>query len=218
MVGDFNIHDLLWAGEMRRLPLAQHNSPWAEALKQLIEQRPLELVTPEGFVTWPTPIRARDPLGLPAPPSQNTPADAEAGPGTLSAEEKFTGSTINLIFVSWGLADHVRHVWEADLDGDSDHLPIETELDATLEPEPLRRHRNWAAMDTQKLATTLSAHLPPPLPADAAQRDIDQFVDRLVTALGTAIDAAVPWLRPSQHSHPGFTPECRVLLREKKRI
>ncbi|KAF7174489.1 hypothetical protein CNMCM5623_007539 [Aspergillus felis] len=78
-------------------------------------------------------------------------------------------------------------------------------------------------MDPQKLATALTEHMPNPVwAADAdmhtARRGVDQFVSRLVDAIGTAVDAAVPWLRPSPHSRPGFTPECRALLREKKRI
>ncbi|KAF7174490.1 hypothetical protein CNMCM5623_007540 [Aspergillus felis] len=122
VVGDFNIHDGLWAGA-RRLPQAQHNGPRAEALKQVIEQRPLELVTPVGLITRPTPISVRAPDEM---------GDG-AGLGTLSSEERAAGTTIDLTFVSWGLTDHVTHVREANLDGDSDHLPIETELDATFE-------------------------------------------------------------------------------------
>jgi exonuclease III len=206
VVGDFNIHDSLWAGEARWLPQAQHNGARAEALKQIIEQRPLEMITPAGLITRPTPISARDET------SDN------AGPGTLSAEERVAGTTIDLTLVSWGLTDHVTHVREANLDGDSDHLPIETELDATFEPEPPKRRRNWAAMDSQKLATALTARLPPSLPAEATQGDVDQFVGELVGAITAAIDATVPWLRPSLYSRTGFTPECRSLLRDKKRI
>ncbi|KAG2001371.1 hypothetical protein GB937_010211, partial [Aspergillus fischeri] len=103
MVGDFNIHDTLRAGT-RRLPRAQHNSDRAEALKQIIEQRPLELATPVGLITRPTPITARPTSD---PSTFNSDPD-DTGPGALSTEERAAGTTIDLTFVSWGLTDRAN--------------------------------------------------------------------------------------------------------------
>ncbi|KMK58218.1 hypothetical protein Y699_03638 [Aspergillus fumigatus Z5] len=167
-----------------------------------------------------TPVPTRGPFD---PPGLNSLDAEDAGPGTLSLEEKATGSMIDLAFVSWGLIDHVTHVREANLDSDSDHLPIEIELDAAFAPMPPKQRRNWAAMDPQKLAATLTAHMPLPAratdtEASTAPGEVDQFLGQLVNAINTAIDEAVPWLRPSLYSRSGFTPVCRALLREKKRV
>lgn len=182
--------------------------------------RPDQPTVPAPNAGLATPVPTRGPFN---PPGLNSLDAEDAGPGTLSLEEKATGSMIDLAFVSWGLIDHVTHVREANLDGDSDHLPIEIELDAAFAPMPPKQRRNWAAMDPQKLAATLTARMPLPAratdtEASTAPGEVDQFIGQLVNAINTAIDEAVPWLRPSLYSRSGFTPVCRALLREKKRV
>ncbi|KAF4254782.1 hypothetical protein CNMCM8812_007889 [Aspergillus fumigatus] len=182
--------------------------------------RPDQPTVPAPNAGLATPVPTRGPFD---PPGLNSLDAEDAGPGTLSLEEKATGSMIDLAFVSWGLIDHVTHVREANLDSDSDHLPIEIELDAAFAPMPPKQRRNWAAMDPQKLAATLTAHMPLPAratdtEASTAPGEVDQFLGQLVNAINTAIDEAVPWLRPSLYSRSGFTPVCRALLREKKRV
>jgi hypothetical protein len=109
IVGDFNIHDLIWSGSD---PIPQNkqanNKEWAEQFKQIIEEIPLTIITPPGIKTQPTP------LGM-----------------------NKHGSTINLCLTSWELQDQIQHCRLVyNLLSILDYVPVETKINTNPVPSP----------------------------------------------------------------------------------
>jgi Endonuclease-reverse transcriptase len=69
-------------------------------------------------------------------------------PGTITYEEGTWQSTIDLCLVTVGLVDRViRSEVDRDLDHDSDHLPISTVLDITIQQLERTTKRKWKQLD-----------------------------------------------------------------------
>ena len=189
IVGDINIHDPLWSGD-GPISQAAHNEERAERFKALIEEAPWAIITPPGTKTRP------------------------ARPG-----DQGPGSTIDLCLTSWELQNQVRHCRIArGLSGISDHEPVETEININLTPRTFPQRRNWKLADEKKFLETLEAHLPESVEASAGEEELDQQTMKIVQALNKAAEAAIPWLRITKHSAPGFNGECRQLQAEAKRL
>lgn len=84
-------------------------------------------------------------------------------PGTITYEEGTWRSTIDLCLVTVGLVDRViRSEVDRDLDHDSDHLPISTVLDITIQQLERTTKRKWKQLDEVVYRKALKQALPPP--------------------------------------------------------
>ena len=83
-------------------------------------------------------------------------------PGTVTYEEGRAQSTIDLCLVTTGLIDRVvKSEVDRNLDHDSDHLPISTTLDLTVQHLKERPRKNWKRVDERLYTKTLRRSLPP---------------------------------------------------------
>lgn len=211
VVGDFNILDTPWH---HCCPTAAHNTPRADDLRQLLETRPLLAATPTGLITRPASFGSLE-WRLPHYDNDASNIDTEPSTGDADAQAFFgtTGTTIDLTFASWDMLSQLRHVRVPDVSGISDHLPIESEFNITLQRHTPPPRRNWKAADIPKLRTEALRHLQalPRPPTSLEPTLIDAYVNDMTLAITRAVDAAVPWSLPTPRSKPGFTPRCREL-------
>ncbi|KAF7174349.1 hypothetical protein CNMCM5623_007004 [Aspergillus felis] len=84
---------------------------------------------------------------------------------------------------------------------------------------PHVRDRAWeqGQVHGRKGSIHVSIFKKPPSHSDAADSQACEGSGGAVAERSRPRDRH-PWLRPSPHSRPGFTPECRSLLRDKKRL
>ena len=138
--------------------------------------------------------------------------------GTVTYEERTSRSTIDLCLLTIGLVDRViKSRVDQDLDHDSDHLPIGTILDLSIQPLEATLRRNWKRLDEKVYQKELRGALPP-LRRPANKTALDRYVEDVVMAIKKAIEKAVPFTRPSDRVREGWTEECKVALTEAKRL
>ncbi|CVL08851.1 uncharacterized protein FMAN_14093 [Fusarium mangiferae] len=128
-------------------------------------------------------------------------------PGTITYEERDGRTTIDLCLTTPGLVDRlIRCETAADMDHDSDHLPIVTSLDLTVVQLPAKVRRNWKAIDEKALARCLQRELPPQR-RPRTRTALDRYVKEVMAAISTAVEEAVPKTNPSTRSKPGWNEE-----------
>lgn len=76
-------------------------------------------------------------------------------------------------------------------------------------------------MDLPKLTRTATALLPPHrdlFNAAVSTNQLDEAISQLVKAIQQSVEDSTPWLRISEHSRTGFTPEARDTQRLAQRL
>ena len=82
-------------------------------------------------------------------------------PGTITYEEGQSQTTIDLCLVTTGLIDKViKSEVDRNLDHDSDHLPICTTLDLSVQRLEKRPRKDWKRLDVKLYTKTLRRFLP----------------------------------------------------------
>lgn len=133
-------------------------------------------------------------------------------PGATTHRWNGGESTIDLTFASEEVASRIVHCKvAAELDCDSDHLPIAIAVDWSWQPAVTPRKRLWAKTDLSVLRHTVQYRLRGVLDAMELQhRDrIDELTRLIIDALRAGIDASTPWSNPSHRSISGFDQECK---------
>ena len=169
VIGDFNLHYPWWGGPS--IP-TQHDS--ADLLIEIVQEANMDLVLPEGTVTW----RRRN--------------------GSAS-------STIDLVFVSLDLVDSVLICGaHEELDHQSDHLPIATEVNIEWEPSPPKERKMWKTMDSKKINEFLASQLPQlnNLPLNNTN-ELDNWIKAFFEVCQQAITKFVRTSTPSKYSKSG---------------
>lgn len=183
IVGDFNLHHPWWGGPS--IP-TQHDS--ADLLIEIVQEANMDLVLPEGTVTW----RRKN--------------------GSAS-------STIDLVFVSLGLVDSVLTCGtHEELDHQSDHLPIATEVNIEWEPSPPQKRKMWKTMDSKKINEFLASQLPQlnSLPLNNTD-ELDNWLKAFLEICQQAITKFVRTSTPSKYSKSGWTADCSEAVAESRR-
>ncbi|KAI0572273.1 hypothetical protein TUN199_10521 [Pyrenophora tritici-repentis] len=111
----------------------------------------------------------------------------------------------------------IRSEVDRDLNHDSDHLPISTVLDMTVQSMQETTKRNWKRMNEKTYLEALKATLPP-LRRAATKLALDDYVRDVTTAIKTASEKATPQIRISARVREGWTAECKTVLAEAKRL
>jgi exonuclease III len=139
-------------------------------------------------------------------------------PGTVTYEEGRSQTTIDLCLVTTGLIDKVtKSEVDRDLDHDSDHLPISTTLDLTVQRIEKKPRKDWKRLD-EKLYTKTLRHSLPPFRRPLTKTALDAYTGEVTTAIQNAISKTVPDTLPSPYARAGWTEECRAVLAETKRL
>ena len=102
----------------------------------------------------------------------------------------------------------------------TDHVPILTTLDISVPKRDEEVHRNFRETDWDKFRKELGMHLCS-IPGPCAISDKAQFqraVNDLTKALQMTIEAVVPLLQPSPHSHRWWSKDLSWLKREMNRL
>jgi hypothetical protein len=139
-------------------------------------------------------------------------------PGTATFEESRTKSAIDLCYVTTGLIDRViKSEVDRNLDHDSDHLPISTALDLTVQRLEKKPWKAWKRLDEKTCIKALRQSLPS-LRRPLTKTALDTYTSEVVTATQDAISKAVSETYPSCYSREGWTEECATVLAETKRL
>jgi ribonuclease HI len=142
-------------------------------------------------------------------------------PGTPTHRWKGGETTIDLTFASTDVADRTIYCKvDANLDHDSDHLPIATAIDWSWQPATRSKKRLWTKTNLPLLRQTAKnrLRLVPDLTELGDNESIDEYVQSIIEALNTGIDAATPWSNPSPRSIPGFDQECKDICAEVQQL
>jgi hypothetical protein len=139
-------------------------------------------------------------------------------PGTTTYEEGRSQSTIDLCLATTGLIDRViRSEVDRSLDHDSDHLPISTTLDLTLQRLEKKPRKDWKRLNEQTYLRALK-HSLPSLRRPLTKAALDTYTGEVTAAIQNAIHKAVPEAQPSSYTREGWTEECKTVLAETKRL
>jgi hypothetical protein len=139
-------------------------------------------------------------------------------PGTVTFEESRTQSAIDLCHVTTGLIDRViKSEVDRSLYHDSDHLPISTALDLTVQRLEKKPRKAWKRLDEKAYIKVLRQSLPS-LRRPITKTALDTYTDEVAAAVQNAISKAVPETYASCHSREGWTEERAAVLAETKRL
>jgi ribonuclease HI len=138
--------------------------------------------------------------------------------GTITFQEAAWRSTIDLCLVTAGLVDRViRSEVEHDLNHDSDHLPISTEIHMTIKQAQQTGKRNYKRINEENYVKALKEALPP-LRRPTTKTAIDNYVQEIVRAIKGAAEKTTPQTNVTPQSREGWTDECKKVLMETKRL
>lgn len=126
--------------------------------------------------------------------------------------------TLDLSFTTDGLTDRVVNCGIADhLEHGSDHWPIETIVDVTVQevqPEPTYA---WDKVSSTTFNGRLAKEAESLPPLQPTPESLDRHAHALMIAVHNTIKATVPQNHYSPYTVPGFTPECKAICERVRR-
>lgn len=140
--------------------------------------------------------------------------------GAAIYKESTGKSTINLIFSTPLLSESLISCDVAgDFDHDSDHQPILSKWTMRTIDNPLSLRLLFSKMDVPALKKTLIEELAKdPLCISTTPNELDTKVCSLINAIDTAMALAIPKVRLSPRSVPGFDKECKEIQMKARRL
>ena len=184
LLGDFNAWHTDWFGrDVAPTGLARQ-------LKEITEQRGLNLILEPGTIT--------------RPPNIDAPDDRE-------------GTTIDLV---WGTQQVVEQVIHCDivpeLQNGSDHYPIHTSIAFQPEPAEFREEWKYKEADWEAFQVALEERVMR-IDTIRTQAQIDFLAEDITQAIQHALNQAVPKLRRSPKMRPGWNEECSEVIRNVRK-
>ena len=132
--------------------------------------------------------------------------------GTITFEAARGESTIDLMLVSSSLAQDHIYCKPMETDYGSDHRPIETKFELSIEIEPQQARRAFRSTDWQRLRESIQEQLEiNPINVHQDVNGIMQQIDRIVQA---GVKKHVPWAKPSLYGKRWWTTELTQLRQE----
>lgn len=187
VLGDMNLHHPLWGGAHVAAEAA------ADQLISIMDDFNLELLTPQGLVTW---QRAKS----------ETTIDLTFASRSLCERTVETERGKPILITR---ADNIEN--------SSDHYPIRTLIDIQTAANKPPKRRNFKKTDPQKLQSFVQENLGPIRKLQGAAH-IEYATDHLVEVIQRAIQISTPWATPSQYANPDFTPECKDIVKLTRRL
>ena len=121
-------------------------------------------------------------------------------------------SVIDLVFATLGVKEAVNNCGtHQEFRYGSDHIPIYTELDLSVEERTSRARRAWKTADPEKVAReaeVLNAFLSTEPISTTEEADV--YLDKMLEDLKSIIENTVPWAKPSTKVKTFWGPECRA--------
>ena len=115
------------------------------------------------------------------------------------------------------LANRLEHCKSRpELDQSSDHIPISTCIYLKSEPQKSTKRKAWKLLDLEKLKKFKQYALKPANPHTSIQ--VNEYTTSIQKFLQQAIDAAVPWARPSQYAKPFWTDACNEAIKNTRKL
>lgn len=141
-----------------------------------------------------------------------------ATPQGLTTWEKGNAkTTIDLTFISRGLYPALIKCDRSDnLDTNSDHYPICTEiLTTTLQKEDNKR-RQWKKADWPSIRMHIRK-IVKECPNPETPKEIDRNIETITKAIQEAVNKHTPWAKPSGKANPAWTEEVETLIQETRK-
>ena len=139
-------------------------------------------------------------------------------PGTVTYRENTARTTIDLCWITQGLIDRlIKSGTRKELDHDSDHLPIGTQLDLRVETTKPRWTRNWRKLDEKRFCKALERNLPA-MARPRTKKALDDYTRAIVDALQATADEVLPYVKQSPWAREGWNDTCKTALAETKRL
>jgi hypothetical protein len=187
IVGDFNLKHEHWYG--KRLPTQRSHQRHTQFLLDMMAEYSIELCTPPGTVTRPP-----------------------------SSTRGKVGSCIDLAWASPIVHEHLfRCAIAEELDYQSDHRPLVTEIGFTPQAPPIEKRRSFKNIDTVKFTETVTALLPR-ISAINTKEDLEEAVNSVIAALQKGVEASTPLVRINHvFTRPNFTGAAADAIKDSKR-
>ena len=120
-------------------------------------------------------------------------------------------SIIDLVFTAAGLTEKIQMCDVVDaLDYDSDHLPIGTILDLSLQNTAPDTRYSYDQTNTKVFKSTLSASLPLTLTTPPTPKVLDIYVIQLINAISHAVHISILQTVPNKRVTLGFNRFCKA--------
>jgi hypothetical protein len=143
--------------------------------------------------------------------SQKHELDLATPQGITTRNAHGAETTIDLAFTSVELTERIIKCHKRDdLEQQSDHYPIHTQLQLLTLPATPRKSRAWDKMDIALLRANIQKELRENQFGELDTKPrIDIAIEELHAILQRAIEAAVPWRKPTKWSKAWWTDGCR---------
>jgi exonuclease III len=137
---------------------------------------------------------------------------------TVTYDDQNAQSCIDLCYGTQDLVDRVVKCGvDQGMDHNSDHLPITTILDLrTIQRQQAEIH-DWSSINEKELRTSFARKLPTPR-CPKSRTALDRYVGEVIKAIQSAIEHATPLKRWSPRMRAGWTPECKEIQAEARRL
>lgn len=182
LMGDFNLHHPRWGGQA----VQSHHSQ-AEDLIGTMQEHQMDLITPEGLITWKT----------------------RGSQSTLDLA--FTSQAITNQVLSHQVSEQLES--SSDHLPICTQLALTPRVQADQSPRPQWKSTNWAQFKVH-LERELQDQTQPHLDT---RQGIDQRVDQITEAIQATVKAHIPTAKPSQFAKGYWTRECSQAVKEARR-
>ncbi|RFU25059.1 hypothetical protein B7463_g11279, partial [Scytalidium lignicola] len=142
-------------------------------------------------------------------------------PGTITrpannVNQRIKGTCIDLVWATQEIQDRI-HTCRVDrrLDHASDHYPVATKINIEPNPPPAAYKKAFKQLDAKLLATVVREQLPV-IQDLISPAEIDSAVAGTIKALNKGIEEAVPEVKITRFSRPGFTNDVKDAIKSLK--
>ena len=132
--------------------------------------------------------------------------------GTITFEAARGESTIDLMLVSSSLAQDHIYCKPMETDYGSDHRPIETKFELSIEIEPQQARRAFRSTDWQRLRESIMEQLE--VNPINVHQDVNEIMQQIDDLVQEGVRKHVPWVKPSPYGKRWWTTELTQLRQE----
>src|SRR6266480_335715 len=137
--------------------------------------------------------------------------------GLTTWERGDSKTTIDLTFISRRLYPALINCDRSDdLDTNSDHYPIRTEILTTALQKEDNKRRQWKKADWPSIRAHIKK-IAKECPNPETPQEIDQNIRTITNAIQEAVNKHTPWAKPSTRANPAWTQEVETLIQEARK-
>ena len=137
--------------------------------------------------------------------------------GLTTWERGDSKTTIDLTFISRRLYPALINCDRSDdLDTNSDHYPVRTEILTTALQKEDNKRRQWKKADWPSIRAHIKK-IAKECPNPETPQEIDQNIRTITNAIQEAVNKHTPWAKPSTRANPAWTQEVETLIQEARK-